>query len=154
MYNILQGIPMEEYGINYMDKYKDDEEMAIASARAQDYRALTGSIILCVFANPIPSLVADLVQATTGLKCSLDDLKVYGERIYMIKRLFNLKMGQTAAADRLPQILLNPLEDGGSAGKSPNFQQLKEAHYKYRTFDLETGKPSAEKLKSLGLDNL
>ncbi len=154
MYNILMGIPMEEYGINYMDKYKDDEEMAIASARAQDFRALTGSMIMCVFANPLPSLMADLVQATTGLKCSLDDLKIFGERIYMIKRLFNLKMGLTAAADRLPQILLKPLEDGGSAGKTPNFQKLKEAYYKFRTFNLETGKPSAEKLKSLGLDNL
>jgi aldehyde:ferredoxin oxidoreductase len=154
MYNILMGIPLEEYGINYMDKYKDDEEMAIASSRAQDFRALTSSIILCVFTNPLPSLIADLVQATTGIECSLDDLKNFGERIFMLKRLFNLKMGLTTTDDRLPQILLNPLEDGGSAGKTPNFQQLKEAYYKYRTFDLETGKPSAEKLKSLGLDNL
>jgi len=154
MFNILMGIPMEEYDINYMDKYKDDEDMAIASARAQDFRALTGSLILCVFANPLPSLIADLVQATSGMKCSLEDLKTFGERIYMIKRLFNLKMGLTPAADRLPQILLNPLEDGGSAGKSPNFQQLKEAYYKFRTFNPETGKPSAEKLNSLGLNNL
>ena len=72
----------------------------------------------------------------------------------MIKRMFNLKMGITPADDRLPQILLKPLNEGGSAGKTPNFQKLKEAYYKYRTFDLETGHPSQDKLKSLGLDNL
>ena len=77
-----------------------------------------------------------------------------GKRIYMIKRLFNLKMGLTGSADRLPKILLNPLEDGGAAGKTPNFEQLKEAYYKYRTFDLETGKPNTEKLKNLGLESL
>ena len=49
---------------------------------------------------------------------------------------------------------MNPVNEGGSAGKSPNFQRLKDAYYKYRTFDPETGYPSLEKLKRLGLDNL
>jgi aldehyde:ferredoxin oxidoreductase len=137
-----------------MDKYKDDEDMAIISARAQDLRSVTGSMIMCGFLNPLPSIIAEITQNVTGLKFTVEDMKIYGERIYMLKRLFNLKMGLTASDDRLPQILLKPLEDGGAAGKSPNFQQLKEAYYKYRTFDPETGRPSAEKLKSLGLDNL
>ncbi|MFX1463885.1 MAG: aldehyde ferredoxin oxidoreductase family protein [Promethearchaeota archaeon] len=154
MYNILQGIPLEEFGINDMDRYKDDEDMAIASARAQDLRAVTGSMIICGFLYPPPSIIAEITQAVTGLMFTVDDMKIFGERIYMLKHLFNLKMGLTVADDRLPQILLKPLEDGGSAGKSPNFQQLKEAYYKYRTFDPETGMPSAEKLKSLGLDHL
>jgi len=154
MFNILQGVPVDEYGIECIDKYKDDDEMAINSARAQDLRSLTGSMIMCEFANPLPSILAELVQATTGMSCSLEEMKILGERIYMMKRLFSLKMGLTAAADKLPKLLLAPLEDGGAAGKTPNFEQLKKAYYKYRTFDLETGKPSEEKLKNLGLDNL
>lgn len=128
--------------------------MAIASALAQNYRALYNSLIMCTFANPPPSFIAKLIQTGIGLKFNLKKLKILAERIYMIKRLFNLKMGITAADDRLPQILLNPLKEGGSAGKSPNFQQLKKAYYKYREFDLETGHPSQEKLEKLGLDNL
>jgi aldehyde:ferredoxin oxidoreductase len=31
---------------------------------------------------------------------------------------------------------------------------LKEAYYKYRTFDLKTGYPNKEKLKNLGLDKI
>ena len=63
-------------------------------------------------------------------------------------------MGITPEDDRLPKILLEPKDAGESAGKSPNFQQLKDAYYKYREFDTKTGYPSQEKLKSLGLDSL
>ena len=154
MYNILLGIPVQDLGIKMIDKYKDDEEMAIASAIGQNYRALSNSLILCVFANPEPSVLVDLIKTSLGIDCDLEKLKIQAERIYMIKRLFNLKMGITPEDDRLPKILLEPKDAGESAGKSPNFQQLKEAYYKYREFDTKTGYPSQEKLKSLGLDNL
>jgi len=72
----------------------------------------------------------------------------------MMKRLFNLKMGLTAHDDRLPKIVLNPLKEGGSAGQTPNFKQLKQGYYDYRTFDLDSGYPNAEKLSKLGLDKL
>lgn len=154
MFNILIGIPLDEIGVNLIDKYKDDEEMAISSARVQDYRALYSSLLMCEFANPLPSMVAQLIQTATGISCDIEKLKVLAERIYMIKRLFSLKMGITASDDRLPKILLEPKDATESAGKTPNFQQLKEAYYKYRTFDLKSGKPSQDKLKKLGLDKL
>lgn len=154
VYIILLGYPFKEIGIEAIDRYKDDEEMAIVSARAQDYRALYNSLIMCFMANPPPSMILEMLKTATGLECDIEDFKVMAERIYMIKRLFNLKMGITASDDKLPKILLTPVNEGGSAGKTPNFQQLKEAYYKYRTFDLETGQPSQEKLKTLGLDNL
>ena len=68
--------------------------------------------------------------------------------------MFNLKMGLTPADDRLPKIVLNPVNEGGSAGKTPNFQQLKTAYYEFRHFDKESGYPSQDKLKELGLDDL
>ncbi|MBD3338906.1 MAG: aldehyde ferredoxin oxidoreductase [Candidatus Lokiarchaeota archaeon] len=154
MFNILIGIPLEEFGIGMIDKYNDGEEMAIASARAQDLRSLFGSLIMCEFANPPPSIIAALVKKVTGFDCDLDKLRLMAERIYMIKRLFNLKMGLTADDDKLPKLLLEPLEESESAGKTPNFQKLKEAYYHYRTFDLKSGYPSQEKLQDLGLDNL
>ncbi|MBY9008678.1 MAG: aldehyde ferredoxin oxidoreductase, partial [Candidatus Lokiarchaeota archaeon] len=88
------------------------------------------------------------------LKLSMAEFKKLGERMYMIKRLFNLKMGLTPADDRLPKIVLNPVNEGGSAGKTPNFQRLKDAYYEYRQFDKDSGYPNQEKLKDLGLDSL
>ncbi len=154
LFNILIGIPLDEFGINCIDKYKDDEEMAIAGALTQNYRALYSSLLMCEFANPLPSMVAELIHTVTGIPCDIEKLKVLAERIYMMKRLFSLKMGITAADDKLPQILLTPKDASESAGKTPNFKQLKEGYYKYRTFDLKTGKPSPERLKNLGLDKL
>jgi len=154
MCTILLGTPLEEYGIKTIDKFNDDSEMATMSARAQDYRALYSSLIICVFANPIPSTIAELVQSATGLNCDIETLKNYGERIFMIKRLFNLKMGISPRDDRLPKILLKPLDGTECAGKSPNFKQLKTEYYHYREWYLETGKPKIEDLARLGLETL
>jgi len=154
MYTISLGIPLEEFGIKTVDRYKDDSEMAIMCARLQDYRALYSSLTLCIFANPLPSIIAELVKTCIGLSCDTEKLKIFGERIFMIKRLFNLKMGITPKDDKLPKILLKPLEGTQSAGKSPNFEQLKKEYYKYRQWDLETGEINQEILKNLGLGEL
>jgi aldehyde:ferredoxin oxidoreductase len=154
MYNILLGIPLDEVGISYVDKYSDDEDMAKYSALAQNYRAFYSSLIICSFAFPLPSSIAKLIQTSTGILCNVEKVKTFAERIYTIKRLFNLKMGITPADDRLPQILLKPTEEGGSAGKTPNFQKLKDFYYKFRDWDPKTGRSSKEKLEKLGLNNL
>ena len=70
-----------------------------------------------------------------------------------MKRLFNLKMGISPSNEKLPQILLRPFSDGGSAGRTPNYDQLRKKFYEYRDWNLETGKPSLKKLKSLGLED-
>ncbi len=154
-YMVILGLPFSEFGIELnVDWYQDDKPMAEFCARIQDYRALYNSLIICTFANPPSEMILEIVNKATGLNLSMENFKQLGERIYMIKRLFNLKMGLTPADDRLPKIVLNPVNEGGSAGKTPNFQQLKDAYYEYRQFDKESGYPNQEKLKYLGLDDL
>ncbi len=154
MCTILLGTPLEEFGIETIDKYKDDSDMAIMSARAQDYRALYSSLIMCVFANPLPSIIAELIENGIGLECDTEKLRIYGERILTMKRMFNLKMGVTPQDDKLPKILLNPLEGTECAGKTPDFEQLKQEYYSYREWNIETGELNQEKLKKLGLERL
>lgn len=154
MYNILLGIPIQDLGIVMLDKYDDSEEMGKMGAIGQNYRALSNSLIICVFANPEPVILAKIINTAIGIDCDIETLKILGERIYMMKRLFNLKMGITPEDDKLPQILLIPKDAGDSAGKVPNFQIIKDGYYKYRTFDTSTGFPSNEKLKDLGLESI
>ncbi|MFW9880411.1 MAG: aldehyde ferredoxin oxidoreductase C-terminal domain-containing protein, partial [Candidatus Thorarchaeota archaeon] len=118
----------------------------------QDYRAIYNSMILCNMTTFLPEVIIDMINAAIGLNFNLKEFKKLGERIYMMKRMFNLKMGITPEDDKLPKILLNPVNEGGSAGKTTDFDKLKEAYYTYRSFDLNTGYPSREKLKYLGLD--
>ncbi len=154
MYNILQGLPVEDIGISLIDKFKDDEEMAKNSALGQNLRALSNSLILCVFANPPLPMIADLVKFGLGIECNIEQLKLIAERNYLIKRLFNLKMDISPDDDRIPQILLDPKNEGEAEGKTPDFDKLKKYYYEYRGFDLKTGYPSEKKLQFLGLANL
>ena len=55
-------------------------------------------------------MIISMLNAATGLEFDIDQFKVLGERLYMIKRLFNLKMGITPVDDRLPKILLQPVK--------------------------------------------
>ena len=153
-YYVLVGVPLEEIGVRNIDRYKDDEEMAEVCSLLMDYRALYSSMIMCSFCNPLPSQNAELIHNAVGIKFGLEEVKLYGERIANLKRLFNIKMGLSPKDDKLPQILTRPLNSGGSAGKSPDFSRLKTLFYKYRDWDMETGKPSFEKLEKLGLDSL
>ena len=111
-------------------------------------------MIMCSFCNPLPSQNAAIIEAATGLKFGLDEVKLYGERILTMKRLFNNKMGLIAEDDKLPEILLRKFKTGGSANRSPNFQKLKSLFYKYKDWNSDTGIPSDSKLKSLGLKKL
>jgi aldehyde:ferredoxin oxidoreductase len=153
-YYSLLGVPLEEIGMNIIDKYTDDEKMAEYCAIDMDYRALYSSMIMCSFCNPLPSQNAAIIENATGLKFGLEEVKLYGERILNMKRLFNIKMGLTAESDRLPKILTRPFKEGGSAGKTPDFDKLKNYFYKFKDWDPKTGKPSVNKLKKLGLDKL
>ena len=153
-YYVLLGVPLEEIGIKNIDKYNDNEEMAEVCSLIMDYRALYSSMIMCSFCNPLPSHNAELIQNAVGIKFGLEEVKLYGERIATIKRLFNIKMGLTPKDDRLPKILTRPFNSGGSAGKTPDFVKLKKLFYKFRDWELSTGKPSKNKLKQLGLDTL
>lgn len=154
MYMILLGLPFQDLGIELIDKYTDDEKMAKNCALTYNYRALYNSLVLCLFCNPPPDMVARIIETATGLDFDIEKIKIIGERIYTMKRLFNLKMGLTPEEEKLPRILLEPLEEGGSAGKSPDFEKLKKLYFNVRDWDLETGYPSQEKLEDLDLENL
>jgi aldehyde:ferredoxin oxidoreductase len=77
-----------------------------------------------------------------------------GERSWNLKRAINNRMGLTRANDKLPKALLTPFPDGGSAGFVPDIENMLIAYYEARGWDLETGKPSKEKLIELGLDDV
>ena len=153
-YYVLIGVPLEEIGIKMIDKFSDNQDMAEVCSLIMDYRALYSSIIMCSFCNPLPSQVAKLIEYATGLSFGIDEVKLFGERIANLKRLFNIKMGLQSEDDRLPKILLQAFQEGGSAGKSPDFKKLKTLFYEIKNWNPQTGKPNPEKLRELGLDQL
>ena len=68
--------------------------------------------------------------------------------------MLNLRRGLTHANDRLPDMLLKPLSDGGTEGTVPDVEALLSGAYAEYGWDPETGRPTQETLKMLGLGEL
>jgi len=64
-----------------------------------------------------------------------------GKRIVNIKRLLNFKLGLTKADDRLPDLFLKPLKEGGATGYVPDMPTLLAGAYAEFGWDVETGRP-------------
>jgi aldehyde:ferredoxin oxidoreductase len=137
------------WGVEATDRFQNEGKGRLA-AILQDYRAIHNSLVICIFVNPPPDQLINALNYATGFTYDLDQLKRTGERIVNMKRLFNLKMGLTRKDDRLPKIVLTPLE-GPLEGNVPDLDLQLSEYYAFRKWDPTTGKPSKDKLEELGL---
>lgn len=112
------------------------------------------SMIMCQFCNPPAEIIVKLLTYSTGRAYKIEDLDLLGERIFNLKRILNIKLGVSRKDDYLPKIVLTPLKEGGTEGRVPNIGKMIQKHYEIRKWDYESGKPTEEKLKQLGLDKL
>jgi aldehyde:ferredoxin oxidoreductase len=134
--------------------HSDSKLLVQSTANLQDYRAVYSSLTTCVFFNPMPEHMKDLINALFGYNYKLKDIKLLGERIFTLKRLFNLKMGVTPKEETIPDILLRVKSKGAARGKTPNYEKLRKYYYKFREWDISTGEPKKNKLKALELENI
>ena len=155
------GHTEEQLGINYFERHAQAEKAAIfhrlprnGPARHQDWRTAYNSLVMCIFATIDPNEQVNLINAACGLNLTLDDMMAAGERAWNLKRAINNRMGLTRANDKLPKALLEPLSDGGSARFVPDVDGMLAAYYQHRGWDMETGRPSREKMSALGMDDI
>jgi len=120
-------------------------------ARHQDYRSVCNSLVTCFFAATPPWTVVKLLIAATGHEWTLEEMMLAGERAWNMKRAINCRLGLTRATEKLPKLLLEALPDGGTEGHVPDVDGMLKEYYAARDWDLATGKPSRNKLESLGL---
>jgi len=147
------GHTHEQLGIAFFERHEQAEKAANV-ARHQDWRTVFNALVMCIFGNVEPQMQVDLINAACGLDWTVEEMMKAGERAWNLKRVINNRMGLTRANDKLPKALLDPFPDGGSAGFVPDFKGMLSAYYEVRGWDVETGKPSREKLIELGLDDV
>jgi aldehyde:ferredoxin oxidoreductase len=138
-------------GIAPGDRFDDSELKGRVAARQHAWRTLYNALTLCQFHNPGAERLAKAVGAATGLDLVPDQLLTWGKRSVTLKRMLNMRRGITGADDRLPEVLLEPLEDGGAAGVVPDVNKLLAGAYAELGWDVETGVPTTETLEELGL---
>jgi len=161
----LQGTPLYlEWGVlqpefGYPEKLIPftTEGKAAATKFHQDLGAVMTALGMCQFvaSGVVPwTVIAAAYSAITGLESSHWDLLKSGERIWNLKRLFNVKMGVTEKDDTLPRRFLDePLTAGPIAGKTVPLGPMLKEYYELRGWS-NNGKPQDSKLAELSLGEI
>jgi aldehyde:ferredoxin oxidoreductase len=132
----------EEIGLVPGNRHANTFEKGRIAARTQAWRNLYNSLILCQFENPPAPMMTEMINAATGWRLATSDLIPIGKRIVNLKRVLNFKLGLTLSDDRLPDLLLKPLKEGGSAGVTPDMPTLLSGAYTEFGWDPLTGHPT------------
>jgi aldehyde:ferredoxin oxidoreductase len=113
--------------------------------------------LICQFYSYNYGQLAEALSGVSGQEYGIHELLAVGARAQTLARLFNLREGFTAADDRLPQRVMTAFDSGpiaGSAIAGEELERFKRRFYEVMQWDPETGAPTAECLRELGLDRL
>lgn len=128
----------------------------------EDSYAVIDSLIVCKFSRGTYYKefedMAKLYTLVTGFEMTPEDLRLAGERINNVGRLFNVREGLGRKDDTLPwKVMHLPIPDEGPSKGAMVTQAeldlLLDDYYEARGWTRE-GVPTAEKLKELGMDDL
>ena len=96
-----------------------------------------------------------LTTTLTGFDLKPQDLLRISERVYNLKRCFNVREGVDRRSDKLPKRVMEPLASGPTKGvKVENLDGMLDEFYDAVGWDRKTGIPRKEKLIELGLKDV
>ncbi len=101
--------------------------------------------------------ISRLLSTVTGWNVSETELMHIGERIYNLERTMNAVDGITRRDEVLPPSQFQPLPTGPKKGEKIDPEELEKAkteYYRARGWNEESGLPTTEKLRKLGLEDL
>ncbi len=144
-----------------VDRLRVDDRRGAIAARSEDYAAILDSMIWCKFLRKaFGDFWAESAQAyewVTGRAASPEGLRLAGERICTLKKLFNVREGWTRADDTLPpRVLEEPLSSGVGAGvalTSVELDAMIASYYEARGWT-PTGMVPADRIAVLGLSDV
>ncbi len=156
---------LREYGLPWPPLSRFDEEV---DKRVQAYRLLilygelAGILGICRF--PMQNRydnalnldrIVKLLTSLTGWDIAAKELLLISERVYTLKRTFNVREGITRKDDRLPKRLMEPVKTGPSQGQRVvNLDRMLDKFYEVMGWDRDTGRPTYDKLVELGLADI
>lgn len=125
------------------------------TAKMQHFKCMVDSLVVCMFLinhqRVQASHFVELLNSITGWDMDLAEFMKTGERIFNLKRMFNVRRGISRKDDVLPpRILTHKRGEGGAAEHLPNLGAMLSEYYAYRGWS-EEGIPTREKLAELGL---
>jgi len=144
-----------EIGYDEVVPKRNSAGKGVMTAKYQNLMGIADSLKICKFSYLTGITLKDIVELlnnVTGWEYTLDDLYKTGERIYNLKRLYNVKLGVSSKDDILPKRLLSHKRgSGGSAEALPDLEIMLKEYYQYRNWN-NNGVPTQEKISELGLE--
>ncbi|MCK4785799.1 MAG: aldehyde ferredoxin oxidoreductase family protein, partial [Desulfobacteraceae bacterium] len=146
----------EEFGYKEPFPRHQLEGKAEFVVKLQNYNSLIDSLITCKFLQIgfiTPNHQLEWYKLVTGRDISMDEFLQIGDRIYNLKRIFNVRCGISRKDDTLPlRILTHKRKGEGLVVNMPHLGALLSDYYEYRNWS-EDGIPTGGKLKELGLED-
>ena len=152
-----RSVTMPEIGVyEPLDRHAVEGKGEL-TANAQNLMCLFDSLKQCkfvMFGGVKLSHMTEWLRAITGWDVDNEEMLTIGERIYNLKRMYNVRLGVSRKDDTLPpRILVHRFQEGGAAGRLPPLGQMLADYYQARGWTAE-GIPSPEKLAELGLSEV
>lgn len=126
------------------------------AARAQDLMSAVNSLTVCTkllnWRGVEPQHLLKLLNCVTGWDMGFEEFMKATERIFNLKRMFDVRRGISRKDDTLPaRILTHKRGSGGAADHLPHLGAMLNEYYAFRGWS-EEGIPLREKLVDLGLE--
>ncbi len=139
-----------------VDRFKADPQRGAVVAASEDFAAVMDSLIVCKFLRKCLTDFyaegAEILTKVTGWPFTDTQLRRIGERINVLKKLFNLRQGWRPHDDWLPsRLLTEPLPTGVGQGvglTETDLRAMISGYYNARGWD-ENGRVPLEKQRAL-----
>jgi aldehyde:ferredoxin oxidoreductase len=152
------ALVMPEIGIPEPQEAYQIEGKAEFTAKMQDLMCINDALILCRFTQVGRAVnvtnQVDWLNLITDWGIDISEYMKVGERLFNLKRMYNVRLGVSRKDDVLPPRFLTLNRTGeGLTNQLPPLGRLLSDYYGHRKWS-EEGIPTQEKIAELGLDKL
>ena len=153
------GVPFSEAGYpsGMVGQGTSSEGKGKMTALMQNYMAIFNALGICkflYFARLPHQTICQWMKGVTGWDLQGADLMELGDRLYNLKRAYNVRMGISSKDDVLTERIYGLLRPGRPVAEGEKlFFDMRKEYYEARKWD-ENGIPKKEKLISLGLEEV
>lgn len=153
-YPLEKRMTLPELGYPQLVDRFETKGKGILNAKMQNFMCMLDSLVVCQFLFSIykvqPSRFVEWINYVTGWSMDLHEFMMTGERIFNLKRMFNVRRGISRKDDTLPPRLLTHKRGGTAAENLPDLGEMLSEYYAYRGWS-EEGIPTEKKLRELNI---
>jgi aldehyde:ferredoxin oxidoreductase len=156
LWDQIEDLPEPDLLYLKRSKYAPDEDKASAAAACSQFVNVMNGAGGCLYAallGPKRFPLFEWLNAATGWDRSPEEYLMIGARIQTLRQAFNVKHGIEPKDIKMTDRALGrpPLKTGANKGRSIRIEKMMQDYWAAFGWEAETGKPTSEIMKQLGL---